>query len=244
MFDIIIQAGQSNSEGCGFGEVDRPFEPDERIWYFNNDFTVKKAEEAFWDNKKICNFSLSFAQEYIKSGLLQPSRNLLIVRAAVGGTGFLDGRWGLNDELYIRMIEMTESALALNKDNRLVAFLWHQGESDAGLNASFETHYNNLKSLVQTVRNRFDCSLLPFVAADFVHDWKNENLSICEPVIRAIKAVCSELIPAAFVETAELKSNAQTNGGDDTIHFCRASLMKLGQMYFDEFIKLKLYKNS
>lgn len=30
-FDIIIQAGQSNSEGYGFGKVEGPYEPSDRM---------------------------------------------------------------------------------------------------------------------------------------------------------------------------------------------------------------------
>ena len=93
-FDIILQAGQSNSEGCGFGAVRDPFEPDSRIWYLNNNFTVSMAAEVVWGNNAICNFSLPFAACYIKKGLLKEPRKLLIIRAAVGGTGFLD-RMGL-----------------------------------------------------------------------------------------------------------------------------------------------------
>ena len=39
-FDILIQAGQSNSEGYGFGPVDNPYQPNDRVWYLNGDFTI------------------------------------------------------------------------------------------------------------------------------------------------------------------------------------------------------------
>jgi hypothetical protein len=205
----------------------------------SNDFTITKAEEVVLNHNTICNFSLSFAKRYIESDLLQNSHKLLIVRAAVGGTGFLDGRWGLQNVLYKRMIEMTKNALALNNDNRLVVFTWHQGESDAGMNASYDVHYNNLMTLVKSVKSTFDCEKLPFIAGDFVHDWKNSNLAICEPVIKAIRAVCNDLPKAAFVETDGLTSNAQANGGDDTIHFSREALMLLGERYFEEYMRIK-----
>ena len=32
-FDILIQAGQSNSEGAGFGPVEEPYRSDGRVWY-------------------------------------------------------------------------------------------------------------------------------------------------------------------------------------------------------------------
>ena len=70
----------------------------------------------------------------IESGKLKPGRKLLIIRAAIGGTGFSDERWGMTDDLYLRMIEMIKTALELNSKNKLAAFLWHQGETDAILN--------------------------------------------------------------------------------------------------------------
>ena len=237
-FDIILQAGQSNSEGCGFGAINNPFESDDRIWYLNNDFTISKAVELAVGNNVICNFSLPFAACYIRKGFLPEPRNLLIVRAAVSGTGFLDKHWGLEDDTYLRMLKMTETALSLNSNNRLVCFLWHQGSTDAELGSTFDKHYKNLMTLVKTVRITYDCINLPFIAGDFVHDWKNSNLSICEPIVRAIRAVCNDLGNAEFVETDGLTSNAQANGGDDTIHFSRKALMVLGQRYFEKYLKL------
>ena len=32
-FDIFIQGGQSNAEGCGKGQVEKPFIPNESICY-------------------------------------------------------------------------------------------------------------------------------------------------------------------------------------------------------------------
>ena len=87
-FDIIIQAGQSNSEGCGFGVVENPFEPNELIWYLNRDFTISQAAERVIGNNIFGDFSLAFATCYIKNGFLTAPRKLLIIRAAVGGTGF------------------------------------------------------------------------------------------------------------------------------------------------------------
>jgi hypothetical protein len=244
-FDIIIQAGQSNSEGCGFGDIDNPFVPDDRIWYLNGDLSattncyITKASEAVWENNVICNFALPFAKLYVENELLQKSRKLLIVRAGVSATGFLDGRWRCPDaELYRRMMKMTETALSLNGENRLAAFLWHQGESDAGLNATYEVHYENLITLVKSVKSTFKCGDLPFIAGDFVQDWKGDNMAVCEPVVKAIRAVCVDLGVAGFVETDGLTSNAQVNGGDDTIHFSRQALMILGRRYFEKYQKL------
>ena len=242
-FDILIQAGQSNAEGYGFGAAEEPWEPDGRVWYLNNNATISQAIETVAVNDARTEFSLSFARQYLKDGRLAEGRKLLIVRAAVGGTGFLDGRWKPEDDLYRRMLKLTRTALALNKENRLVALLWHQGEQDVVQNASYETHYGHLMTLVRGVRETFDVPALPFIAGDFVHHWKNDNLAICEPVVTAMRAVCRDCGRGAFVETDGLRSNAQFSdrhpfGWDDPIHFCRAALYELGERYYRAFAEI------
>ena len=64
-FDIVIQAGQSNSEGCGVGEVTNPFIPDSDIFYMENDFTICEAHEYVSGNLIVGNFSLPFCIKYI-----------------------------------------------------------------------------------------------------------------------------------------------------------------------------------
>lgn len=231
-FDIIIQAGQSNSQGYGFGDADMPYEPNELVWYMNNDFTISRAAEIVTGNEIQSTFVLSFAREYLNSGLLKEERKLLILRCAVGGTGFLDNHWKMTDYLYLRMMEMTKTALALNKENRLLALLWHQGETDATLNASYEVHYNHLKGLLDSVRTEFDVENIPFVAGDFVQQWKSQNIEICTPVVKAIHDVCVDYKYGAFVETDGLLSNLQELGWEDTIHFSRKAVYKLGERYF------------
>ena len=228
-FDIIIQAGQSNAKGSGHGDVQNPFRLNERIWYLNRNFTISLAQERVWDNKITGDFSLSFADEYIRNDKLKEGSNLLIIRAAEGGTGFSDKRWGLEDDLFKNMMEMVRTALTLNPENRLVAFLWHQGETDKG--TDFEIHYKNLIQLVNSVRMDFNCKDLPFIAGDFVHDWKDRVGASCEPVIRAVKRVCED-INGRFVETDNLQSNGQALGTDDTIHFSREALRVLGMRYY------------
>ena len=238
-FDVIIQAGQSNSDGCGLGNVENPFIPREEIWYLNNNFTISLAKEEVSGDSAVGNFSLPFAEEYISGGNLKNGRKVLIIRAAIGGTGFLDRRWGMTDDLYLTMIEMIITALELNPENKLVAFIWHQGETDAVNEASHDVHYKNLKTLVESVRIKFNCNDLPFVAGDFVQHWKNDNIKICEPVVKAIRDVCADIGNAKFVETDGMQSNLQKLGvGDDNIHFSREAIYLLGKKYYDAFCEL------
>lgn len=205
---------------------------------------MSQAAEKVTGNEIQSTFALSFAREYVKNGLLKESRKLLILRTAVGGTGFLDDRWKMTDDLYLRMMEMTRTALALNEDNRLMCLLWHQGETDAQMNASYEVHYNHLRKLLISVREEFGVPELPFIAGDFVHHWEDENMKICKPVVDAIRAVCRDCKNCAFVETDGLLSNLQELhrnplGWEDPIHFSRKSVYILGQRYFEVYEKLK-----
>ena len=240
-FDIIIQAGQSNSEGCGVGIAEKPFTPNGDVWYLNNDFTISPARELVVGNEIVSNFSLSFAEEYIGRGRLKNGRKLLIVRAAVGGTGFSDKRWGIDDDLFLRMMEMTKTALSLNPKNRLAALLWHQGETDALNGVTHKGYVANLTTLINRVRETFDCRDLPFIAADFVSEWKNDNLQVCIPIIQAIKEVCANDGHARFFETSDLQSNNQRTGNGDTIHFCREALNILGVRYFNAYCEIVSY---
>jgi len=236
-FDIIIQGGQSNSEGCGIGPADFPFEPHPDILMMENDFTILTAREKVWGNEAVGNFALSFSERYVKSGRLKNGRKLLILQAAVGGTGFCDRRWGLEDDLFLKLTDMLKTALALNPANSATAFIWHQGETDTE-NPVRDIHYNNLSKLVEEVRKTAGNNNLPFIAGDFVHDWSDENTESCLPIITAVRDVCSDIGYAAFVETEGLQSNAEKTGNDDKIHFCREALNQMGYRYYDAFEKI------
>ena len=201
-------------------------------------FTLAAAVEQVEGNDTVGNFSLTFAEEYRKSGRLHSGRKLLVLRAAVGGTGFTDSRWGLKDDLFLTMMEMAHTALSLHPENRLVALLWHQGETDALNNATFAQHLQNLTALVETVRTTYRCEALPFVAGDFVEQWKAENAEICKPVVDAIRAVCKTVGHARFVESTGLESNHQKTQNGDTIHFSREALYELGQRYYNAWREL------
>lgn len=244
MFDIIILAGQSNAEGTGFGDTENPYIPSDRVFYLNNDFTISVATEAVSENDIQGNFALPFARRYIDDGLLEDGRKLLIVRAAVGGTGFSDKHWRLCDDHYLRMLDMVDTALKLNPNNRLTALLWHQGETDAINNVAYDVHYRNLTELVKSVRKTFSIPELPFVAGDFVLEWKQANIKSAAPISDAVRAVCSDCGCAEFVATDGLISNRtelkrDPKGWFDNIHFSRKSLYILGERYFECFLKLR-----
>lgn len=259
-FDIIIQAGQSNAEGCGRGPVTEEYIPDDDICYLIRPFTLFEtivdkgewklllewgdkppeidiADERVDENGKRGDFSLSFAKLYKSKGYLNEGRKLLIIRAGVGGTGFMKKYWTMDGKCYRNMIELIDLALSLNKENRIVGMLWHQGEHDAFEGNTRETFENQLTACFNSVKERYSLSDLPIIAADFVNDWKSKNIESCEPIVSAIRRVVDNF-GGAFIETADLLSNSQANGGDDDIHFCREALNELGRRYFQAYERL------
>ena len=250
-FDILIQAGQSNAEGTGLGPVIKEYVPSERILYLSaekkvtileNDlkidyadkpFSIEIAKERCVDGKQYGDFALAFSEEYIKNGFLKEDRKLLIVRAAVGGTGFYKKQWGVGNVLHLKMIEMLEYAMSLNPENKVVGFLWHQGEHDAFEGNQPENYYNQLWNMINDVRLRY--GNIPFLCGDFVNEWKQLNIEQCTPIVEMIKKVSFDVGKSAFIETSDLLSNNQKTGNGDNIHFCRQDLQELGNRYFLAF---------
>ena len=254
-YDIIIQAGQSNAEGSGYGETDNPFQPTDDILYYadsyqatntilDGNFKVMQAAEKSTVAGPRGDFSLSFATDYLYSEFFYANtgRKILIIRAGVGGTGFSDKRWTLDGDWYQRMMAAIDSALKLeygDNAHRLVAFLWHQGETDAMNGMSENTYYNHLSTLLTSVRTTYNCPTLPFLCADFVQDWRSTMSTASDRINAASKRVCEDFAPGAYLTTYGLPSNKQdpTHPDVDTIptdniHFCRNSLNLLGQKYF------------
>ncbi len=251
-FDIIIQGGQSNAAGYGIGPVTKEYTPCEGILYLdkktnvmdatltdkNEPFVIHLAEERLSkENTTLGDLSLTFSLKYIEKGLLKKGRKLLVVRAAVPCAGFQTGDWGVEAPLHKQMLEMTDYALSLNPKNKIIGFLWHQGETDAEKGNPPENYKHQLLATVKCVRERY--GNMPFIAGDFANEWKSLNLDICEPIINVIKGVVVEVGNSAFVETADLLSNNQIVGNGDNIHFSKQALHILGERYFEAFEKIR-----
>ncbi len=264
-YDIIVLGGQSNAEGYGVGAVTEEYIPDERILWLNDksnprfekneagidtfkidypsEVVISVAEEPAFENGKVGKLAFFFAKDYIANGFLAEGRKLLIVNAAVGGTGFRDNQWGLNRTLYQRLRQMTAKMMIENPNNRIVAFLWHQGECDSFENADwsvekkYATHKKNLGEMLDDFMEYFDCKNLPIISAGFCDEWYLKNKASCDAVLKAIKEVVAER-NGAFVETAGLKSNNEECGNGDDIHFSRESAHILGKRMFYAYSKI------
>lgn len=259
--DIIILAGQSNAIGYGCGETDYELKHLDEMFLLYDD----QAEDYAKDEKgneylAVCepwkitiqeaakgytgSLALRFADSYIEKGLLKADRKLLIVRCAVGGTGFSKGLWGVGQLLYRRMLDLASYALRLNPENRVVAFLWHQGECDAYENADWsyekreKSYYSDLKAVVKGLRTHCGTPGLPFLCGGFTDEWSADYREACDAVMTASKKVCRDVENACFTDTQGLLSNNQKIGNSDTIHFCKDAVYTIGQRYFENYINI------
>lgn len=266
-YDIIVVAGQSNAEGHGLGDEEHRLPPLEGVYqlvdqnpvqiYFDENYktclrvalptqcTIEPADEKLSeDGTHAAEFSQAFAYEYVKNGYLKQGRSLLIVKAAVGGTGFTKEQWGIGNVLYTRLLQMVDAALASGSENRIVALLWHQGEHDAFERLSesdeevYEFYRAKLDAMMRDFRARYSQFEFPIVAGDFCHSWAD---SFSKPAVvrRATEDVLHELGNAGFAESDGLLSNHDVTFNADIIHFCREACYELGRRYFQIYKALK-----
>ncbi len=262
--DIIVVAGQSNAEGCGAGEVQNPFVPNPNILWLWDDFGahyepngdgtdrfvynqnpsmyICQAKELEWDNQVRGNIGLIFARNYLQKELLEDGRKILVLFAPVGGTGFGREQWGVGNVLYNRLVNMTKCALELNPQNRLIAFLWHQGEADAcGAYPSekqrYDFYFDSLSTMLDDYCHLFHCQDIPIVAGRFCNEWYLKNKVPCDTVLDALQSVITGR-GGIVVETADLQCNNDAIGNGDDIHFCRKDTYVLGNRYFDAYLKI------
>ena len=249
-FDILLLAGQSNAEGSGCGPINDAYVPDERIYQMNAPLVI---EHGNWvveyplqitidkpDLQKRCNLAIRFAQEYVNAGMLKEGRKLLIIHAAMGGTCFYNnGHWTPSGICCRRMMYMLGCALEMNSENRLVALLWHQGESDIIPNNDPLVYHDQLKRCFEMIKERSKLDYLPIIAGDLVPDWKEMSEYDCDPIVEQIKRVTDEM-GGAFADSTGLESNQGGGYRDgDMIHFTKNALNIFGNRYFEEYKKIR-----
>ena len=270
VFDIIVVAGQSNAEGYGVSLDKKPISvPDAYEIIDKNKYGMKLKQDGSYDSLDFVypvetiirelqernvdgtynsDLSLGFVEKYKKSEFYSPERKILVIKTGYGGSGFAFDQQGVGNPLYIRMLDMINIGLSLNKNNKIVAFLWHQGEHDAFENAWFnyeeryEYYYSNLLKEFLAVRKEYKQFAFPIITGELCRDWKKRYKIESEAVERATIDVCENIGNAAFVHASDLPSNAEVVHNGDLDHYCKQSILTLGERYFKAFASLKQNK--
>ena len=265
-YDIIVVAGQSNAVGNGAGEDDYVFEPQEKIYELCGEYNayvsgtgedakivvdrisskyfVRLAKDKVGSAWNVFdNFALRFADKYRENNLYE-TRKVLIVQTAISGTGFAKEHWGVGDVLYERMCNMVSYALSIEGENRVVAFLWHQGEHDVEANANFsynqrkDFYYNKLNQMLTDFRKEF--GQVPFVCAGYTSQFCEKYSAQSQAVYEAINEVVRKNRKTAFVSnTSDLLSNDEKVSNGDIYHFCKQAQTILGERYYEKWVRIK-----
>lgn len=253
-YDVIVVAGQSNAVGSGMGAFTDDRSRDGLILQlgrFADDKKIIQATDGLqhWDypfNQTYGGLGMSFAREYAKS--LNSNRRVLLIPAAKGGSSIL--QWGTDQTYYADMKNRVNYILSLNPQNRIVAFLWHQGETDilnvANRNANLSTtaaYTTRLQTLIKSVRGDFAASgSFPILAGGYVPGWNKEGTVNVAPLKYEFEAAVYNLLnanpPAYFVSSAQLTSNYESGASAEiiqNIHFSGSSQILFGKRYFQIF---------
>ena len=267
VFDIIVLAGQSNAEGYGVSLDSKPIvisdayeiidknkfgmKLKEDGSYGGLDFVypveviIRELQERYSGDSYCSDLSLGFVRKYKQSKFYSRDRKILVIKTGYGGSGFAFDQHGVGNPLYIRMLDMINIGLSLNKNNRIVAFLWHQGEHDAYENAWFtdkeryDYYYSNLLKEFLAVRKEYKQFNFQIITGEMNRDWKKKYPNQSEAVQKATIDVCNKIGNAAFVRASDLPSNEEVLHNGDTDHFCKESILILGERYFEAFKSLK-----
>jgi hypothetical protein len=192
-YDVILLAGQSNEVGAN-SDISPIYldAADPRIkQYPGNGAYMGKVIPGFdplfhHQASTGVGHGVTFAKQYL--GTIPRNREVLLVPCAHGATGFTTsslssppagfngdagGSWDPANgsggvDLYGFAIQQANAAIALNPNNRIVAILWLQGESDS--NALTQAQYSaKLDALIAGFRSSITgASNVPFVCSQMV----------------------------------------------------------------------------
>lgn len=264
-FDVVILAGQSNAVGFGAGETDDHFTESNNMLEIKDTYPIAYVTDE--EGKKLLDMPYpptleltrlsdrfaygrwnaclanTFGESYVKNGLLKSDRRLLVIKTAVGGTGFIKEQWTDGGVCDKKMYYMIDEALKLSNNMNIVAFLWHQGEADAfdmpELSAEERrTRYlRNFGGFVERIRKKLGHSF-PIICGEFTRTWIAENKITCKAVLEAMQEVIKNDGLGEIVSSEGLIPNGQAIGNGDILHFSRDGLHKLGRRYFEAYRRI------
>ena len=164
-----------------------------------------------------------------------PGRIIGLIPCAVGGTSiaaWMPGGVDDHDPNNYPYDNAVKKAREAQKSGKIVAVLWHQGETDAKKQTSEYTEK------LRTVIRNFRCDLqlgpeVPFIAGDMASFYPERIAPHIGIVDRALEELGAEDPSFRYVHTKDL-----THRGDN-LHFDTDSLHELGRRYFVAYRQFK-----
>ncbi len=243
VYRIISGGGQSNIQGhttATYTDADKAV-ADIYQWGSSGDYAgeLDLAKEPLSHITQMTNLigcMLGFAKSYLPS--LKANERLILIPAAMGGTGFSDNRWNPGDDLFTNLVERTNTVLSTFPNAKLDAILWHQGEKDAQNAYGKAAHSAALDSMVLNFRGSIlGAQYVPFIAGEMIYSWVGTDADKVA-IQESIQELPSRLDNCYVVNTSTL--TAQVDG----IHFDEISMRALGVLYKDALLAAVTTKAS
>jgi hypothetical protein len=201
------------------------------------------------------NFALKFCKDYKNNNKLGENRKVLLVHVAQGSTPLsvlnmysknkpvkLDGRTGVSwhkDEphdgnLRTLVVDTLNLLKGLNPNNRVVCFLWQQGEEDATVNVAQQDYANALAGLVSDFRTAARDPNVPFLAGGFTKSYQATATTGITNVMNALKNPgISNYYYVGDGKTNNLEDDSASTfaGGPNGIHYNANGQFGLAALY-------------
>jgi len=235
-YDIILVIGQSNTLAGNGGDIAIGINDIKQLGRFNeNNMQVIEATEPLDHHSKRANhigFAMTFARLYEKE-MLASNRHLLMIPCGKGGTGFYGHFWNKGDTLYQDAVDRVKYCLEKFPSSRVIAILWHQGESDVD-----NPHYQaDLDSMIENIRADINAPSVPFILGGMVPYWVQQD----EKRIRIQSIIQSTPTRIDLTEYADPTIPSVISKVDDNVdiyHYDADGQRELGKRYFDAFKRL------
>jgi len=227
-YQVVVVAGQSNA--VGRGPIIPEWEVDATGIYQlgrhgTTNLAILPAVEplAHWEAG-----GTGFALETVSLMRSTDLLDYLIIPAALGGSGFVDGMWNPGDPLYKDLVRRVQYVLHAYPGSLVRAVLWHQGESewveaDNGYNHDFPLQLETMiTALIAEAGMPED---VPFLVGGLAPEFE----ATVEPRPSEVLLGVTQKRPmTCFVPSDELITQ-------DGIHLDKGSLKWFGHRYFEQY---------
>jgi hypothetical protein len=244
-YDIILVMGQSNTYyGTGYDALlDFPVTEIKQLGRFDrqNYEIIDAIEPLHHHTRQAINIgiALPFAKLY-KQHYLSNDREIVIIPCGQGSSGFLNNWWNPGDELYEDAVYRTNKVLKLNKNNRVVAILWQQGEADVW-NPDYQ---QNLDRMITQLRVDIpNISTIPFLMGGFVPYWLNSDDEAGKKLMtnNIIKNTSTRINYTYYIDPSKPTVIEKENPDNVPVHYDAIGLRELASRYF---LKYQFIRNS
>ena len=240
IYDVILVAGQSNNYyGFNLNEL-TPFVESKNIKQLGRvdslNYQIIPANEPLQNHSLPVNkggYVLTFANLYAKT-LLQENHKILIIPCAMSGSSFINNHWNKGDKYYEDAIERTKFILSHYRKSKLIAILWHQGESDEQ-NLDYQIDLDNF---ISNIKTDLISQKTPLILGGMVPFWVKQNTKRIA-IQNIIKSTPNRLTNTGYANPEFPFIIEKSDNSINSIHYNAKGLRELGQRYFTEYLKLK-----